>query len=331
MATYNGAKFLPEQLNSIAMQTRLPAELVVFDDASTDGTCDIIGQFANSAPFDVRLFVNPERLGWRSNFMRCAKQTSSKYVSFCDQDDIWHKDKLSECMLQIEREQVLLVHHNAVVVDEHGVPTGNTLKGSYKRFTEPGEHSPLWSIPPGFTMVFDRRLLNLSELWETSIDSVYPNERAGHDQWIFFLASLFGRIAYLSLCLSAYRQHQNNAVGFRSEVKRLIESRASRADGVRKQLAIVRNREMLLRLMGEKYLACINCERYENALRNSDELAAKLGRLDEAYRSKSLIWRASALVVLLLRQTYSIKRWNLGRQALLKDAANLLTISRCVD
>src|SRR5690348_8403095 len=89
MATYNGARYIREQLDDLAAQTRLPAEVVVCDDESSDGTVAILEHFAASAPFPVHIHRNSERLGYRANFMKCASLCSSDLVAFCDQDDRW--------------------------------------------------------------------------------------------------------------------------------------------------------------------------------------------------------------------------------------------------
>src|SRR5580698_5355366 len=72
MATYNGARYVGEQLESLARQTVLPTELVVTDDNSTDNTVDIVTAFATKAPFPVHIEKNPKRLGYRDNFMKAV-------------------------------------------------------------------------------------------------------------------------------------------------------------------------------------------------------------------------------------------------------------------
>lgn len=95
MATCNGARHLGEQLRSFAVQQRLPDELVVADDASTDGTRDLVEAFARSAPFPVRLVVNPARLGLAGNFGRALSLASGDLVFLSDQDDVWFPEKIA--------------------------------------------------------------------------------------------------------------------------------------------------------------------------------------------------------------------------------------------
>ena len=93
MATYNGAKFLQAQLDSIAEQSFFPMELVICDDASTDETVKIIN--AHSLAPIIKLVINTQNLGVVPSFKKAASLCHSEnYIAFCDQDDIWHKNKL---------------------------------------------------------------------------------------------------------------------------------------------------------------------------------------------------------------------------------------------
>ena len=97
LATFNGAKNLRSQLQSIASQTLLPAELVACDDGSTDDTIAILEDFRASAPFPVRMEKNAVNLGITENFLRAGSLCQTKYIAFCDQDDIWLDDKIARC------------------------------------------------------------------------------------------------------------------------------------------------------------------------------------------------------------------------------------------
>ncbi len=94
MATYNGAKYLEEQLASFVVQSQLP--LVVCDDGSADATLEILHRFAHSAPFPVRIVCNDERLGYGDNFLKAASLCEGDWIAFSDQDDVWLPDKLRQ-------------------------------------------------------------------------------------------------------------------------------------------------------------------------------------------------------------------------------------------
>src|SRR5580658_10032044 len=95
MCTFNGAAFLPEQLRSIASQTLRPAEIVIFDDGSMDRTVEILEQFSHGARgFDVRVVVNPVRVGPAANFGQAIGACRGDVIALSDQDDVWLPDKL---------------------------------------------------------------------------------------------------------------------------------------------------------------------------------------------------------------------------------------------
>jgi glycosyltransferase involved in cell wall biosynthesis len=207
MATYNGARYLAEQLHSLAKQSRLPAELVVTDDGSTDETLTILADFARAAPFPLRVHRNEQRLGYRANFMKAARLCESDVISFCDQDDVWLDSKLQRCVEQLETTDALLVYHNATVTTSELVPIDTLAKDGL-----PTDYHPALSIGPltyglGFTLVFDRQLLEFHPLWEQSLDFNDGKSHEGHDQWFFFVANVFGAVAYLDSPLALYRRH----------------------------------------------------------------------------------------------------------------------------
>jgi len=95
MATYNGSRYIREQLESIAAQTRQPDELIVSDDGSTDETTSIVRNFAKNVSFEVILLEHQERLGVSKNFEQAIARTSGELVFLCDQDDIWFPEKIA--------------------------------------------------------------------------------------------------------------------------------------------------------------------------------------------------------------------------------------------
>src|SRR5690349_6024675 len=102
LASYNGGRYIREQLDSIARQTRLPDELVISDDASTDSTPEIIEEFARSAPFPVHFLKNSERLGAIGNFEAAIRACKGTIIFLCDQDDVWYPEKVAlmeECFI----------------------------------------------------------------------------------------------------------------------------------------------------------------------------------------------------------------------------------------
>ena len=120
MTTFNGARYLGEQLNSLSCQTVKPLELVVCDDGSTDETVAILQSFSALAPFTVRMFQNAERLGYKQNFIKAASLCTGSLIAFCDQDDIWNDDKLYVVSKYFSQSDDLLVAHDYCVFFDDG-------------------------------------------------------------------------------------------------------------------------------------------------------------------------------------------------------------------
>lgn len=215
MATYNGERFLPEQLASLARQNHPISELIVTDDGSSDTTLQVVASFAKNAPFPVRIERNDARLGFRGNFMKAASLCTSDLIAFCDQDDVWHPNKIDVAAKYFADPNVVLVHHNANIVTSDGTKIGLLCQtGQFPAITEPLRSDP-WIVSNGFTQVFRRRLIDFSDLWPMSIDPNSPNNRMAHDQWYFLIASTFGIVEHIGTPLVDYRQHGQNTFGWR--------------------------------------------------------------------------------------------------------------------
>lgn len=216
LATYNGAKHLRVQLDSLARQSVLPAELVVGDDGSTDATFDILDEFARTSPFPVRVQRNPKNLGYTGNFLAAASRCFSPLISFCDQDDFWEPRKLELCAREFADERVGLVVHDGWCTDgelrPNGIPTQPGLERRL-RLRRVAAHANM--TLHGMRMVFRRRLI-ADVPWDVRpvpYDNTDKTDPMAHDRWIPFLASFMGETVLIPDKLILYRQHGNNAFG----------------------------------------------------------------------------------------------------------------------
>ena len=213
MATYNGERFLGEQLNSLLQQTILPQELVIGDDQSSDRTIEILEAFSATAPFPVHIYRNETRLGYRANFMATGARCKSDLIFFCDQDDIWLPNKIERMKQCFAKESVFAAYHNAQAVDELGKSLFSVYDGDIERRLisdsgpEPFHHSQ------GFTQAYRSELHVYDDLWRFSRDHIFPDELLAHDQWFMFLAMLLGQVCYVDEDLVKYRQHGQNVFG----------------------------------------------------------------------------------------------------------------------
>ena len=326
MATYNGQKFLREQLDSLAAQHYLPSELVITDDASSDKTVAIAEQFAAGAPFPVHIHRYGNRLGYRANFMRAASFCTSDVIAFCDQDDVWSPRKLALCVKPFRDPAVLLAYHNAEVVTEAGERLGSLDYLASAPTTPPLSSCPIgWNTPSalGFTEVFRRSILKFSDLREMSLD--YNDLRApmAHDQWVFFIASVFGHIVYIGNALASYRQHGSNRFGwypplgfFSNSPYYLLSNPIDRLDTLRQ--VSQRCAEIL-----EKTRHCLTDTWQQRATMGAARyriLADLCAARKRLYTSAMLAERVKAFHRISSTSGYRPKRsWGLGRKALVRD------------
>ncbi len=214
MATFNGSEWLPEQLRSLARQTRLPDELVIFDDRSTDSTEKILCDFASSAPFKVRIQIQPRNVGATKNFAAAITAADGDVIAPCDQDDVWYPDKLQRIEAEFARDaSVDLVFTDADVVDRSLQPLGYTVWESIPftaarqaRAQRAGLARTLvrFNVVTGAAMAFAARwrslLLPIPETWV-------------HDGWIALLISAVGQCRWIPAPTIAYRQHARQQIG----------------------------------------------------------------------------------------------------------------------
>jgi glycosyltransferase involved in cell wall biosynthesis len=217
MCTYNGARFLREQLESIALQTRLPDELVVCDDGSADESVEIIRRFADHAPFPVRLEINEKNFGSIKNFEKAICLCEGHLIALADQDDVWGPHKLERLCCTLEENPTAgYAFSDAELINEAGQPLGSTLwesvrfRGSVLRnFCGTNQVAALLrrNATTGATMAFRSSLKRI--LMPMSPYFV-------HDYWISLLASCEGSYGVpIPERLIQYRQHSGQQIGAR--------------------------------------------------------------------------------------------------------------------
>lgn len=212
MATYNGARFLREQLDSIAAQTLLPAELVVSDDGSSDATLGVIAEFAATAPFPVRVLAKEARLGFADNFLHAAEHCRGDLVAFADQDDRWLPQKLAVGAARLLADDSLLSMHRLTLTDERLVPTGIYDQGiAGDAVWQPLALDP-YATGWGNTMLFHRELALLVPR-AARPRQPEADRPLSHDTWLYVLAAALGRVSHIAEPLILYRQHAGNAMG----------------------------------------------------------------------------------------------------------------------
>lgn len=205
--TYNGSRYLSEQLESLVRQTRLPDEIVVCDDCSTDNTREIILRYVRNFPLIKWVLVwNEHRKGVRSNFEQAIRLASGKYIATCDQDDVWKENKLAVLLDRIERTGCALVHSDAELIDGKG----DTMYLSARQYYDLMWERDLSNYILGENNVIGCTLMFRSELKKFLFP--FPAHYFYHDQWLAIWAYHNGGISFVDEALVGYRQHTDNVV-----------------------------------------------------------------------------------------------------------------------
>lgn len=226
LCTYNGADFLDAQLASLLAQTRLPDELLIRDDVSTDGTVAIARAFAQSAPFPVRVQVNAKNLGPHANFSVGLADATGDILFTCDQDDVWLPDKLRKV------EAVFLAHPDtglvlvdADLVDDRLTPLGKTL---WQELGFDAGRQQAVELGRGFyefiraVTVYGCTMAFRADLRRHCLP-VSPS--CSFDSWIAMLAAAVSPVRLVKEPLQLYRQHAKQAFGAKGTTSRLARLR----------------------------------------------------------------------------------------------------------
>lgn len=214
LTTYNGARYLAEQLASFARQSRPPDEVVVCDERSGDATPAILEEFRASAPFPVRVVINDERLGIIANFEKAIGLCTGDIIFLADQDDSWHPDKLArhEAVYRDDPE-VGLVFSDAAVVDGDLKPLGLRM---YQQLGVTPERLGQLNGPGAFRLLVRRPcLLGCTISFRADLRRYlhpFPTNQL-HDNWIPFALATVCRFRGIAEPLIDYRSHAQQSVG----------------------------------------------------------------------------------------------------------------------
>lgn len=199
MATYNGAKYITEQISSIIPCISEKDEIIISDDGSTDGTLNILEKFASDYS-NIRIVKGPS-CGLIANFSNALSQAKGDIIFLSDQDDIWYPDKVSKVLQAFSQGDYALVVHNARLVDADGKPIGSTLfelrhskTGFFKNLVK--------NSYVGCCMAVKRDLLTVALPIPVDIEM--------HDWWLGLLSEVTSKSIFVDEVLIDYRRHGSN-------------------------------------------------------------------------------------------------------------------------
>ncbi len=216
MTSYNGEKYIGEQIRSVLLNLSEEDELIISDDGSKDQTKEILRDY-QERDSRIHLYQGP-RKGINANFEFALKKAKGDYIFICDQDDIWEKNKKEEVLKAFSKEQCMAVVHDCRVIDDNEeeiIPSFMAYRGSGSgALKNIAKNSYI-----GCCMAFRKELLNLI--------FPIPGKIEMYDQWIGVLADLNGGSFFLKKRLIRYRRHGENASSMQHyPLPKMIRNRA---------------------------------------------------------------------------------------------------------
>jgi glycosyltransferase involved in cell wall biosynthesis len=202
IATYNGSLFLAQQMESVIAQTYPNIEVVVVDDCSTDNTIEILKNFQQQFP-NISIHRNETNVGYVKNFEKGCILASGKYIALCDQDDVWHPDKIKKMQAAIG--SYPFIYCDSVLCDENLQPIGVNIsdRGNCRDYDNPLQQAV-------FCRIYGHATLITKDFLRKTIPflDVIP-----HDWWLSYMATFYGGMKFFNEPLVSYRQHSANIFG----------------------------------------------------------------------------------------------------------------------
>ena len=212
LTTYNGEKYLKEQIDSILKQTYTNFRLLISDDCSKDSTIKILKEYEQKDN-RIKVFLQEKNLGYVKNFEFLLTKVENEIYALSDQDDVWNNDKVEKTYKKLKEEDADLVFTDLEIVNEK-LETINSSFNDYmflsrkiKKYYKDYRLQYLYNCITGCTLMSKKKYLE--KIIPIPMDSKYVI----HDTWIGLIVALNGKIAYLDEATIKYRQHGNNQVG----------------------------------------------------------------------------------------------------------------------
>ncbi|HEY4322831.1 MAG TPA: glycosyltransferase family 2 protein [Mucilaginibacter sp.] len=199
LCTFNGAQYLAKQLDTLVNQTYNEIEIIVVDDCSADDSYDILTAYAAKYP-QFKIYKNEENLGFAGNFERAVTLCTGELIALCDQDDLWHPQKI-ELQANTIKDNIL-IYHDSEFIREDGTAMNKKMSDivNLYRGGEP-EVFLFFNCVSGHSIMMRRELL----------ESALPLKRDYfHDWWLAYAATNIGKIDFIDQCLVQYRQHDKS-------------------------------------------------------------------------------------------------------------------------
>lgn len=200
MATYNGASYIAEQLDSILAQAAAGDEIIIVDDGSSDGTLEILGAYSSRFPA-IQVLQNSRNIGVKATFEKLLGLATGEIIFLSDQDDIWVEGRRASMIATLRQDGCVAVLANALVLTEKGIG---------KLFFASGDDPDVGSLWRNFA---SNRFIGCCMAVRREVLAVilpFPPTISMHDWWIGTCAMAVGRVRYLPEPSLLYRRHSSN-------------------------------------------------------------------------------------------------------------------------
>lgn len=287
VATYNGEKYIVEQLESIRRQTVRPDEVVICDDFSTDGTVNVVEEYLQKHKlYSWRLEKNVKNLGHYHTFLNLVQKATGDYIFFSDQDDVWRENKIEVLLKQLQDSKVAMVYCRSSFINH----TGSLIKSveTSGDIFEREFITLLQDWPSGYQMAFPSNVLKdiLGNRFHTQLGFDY------HDVLFGMIAGLYGKVICVDKVLDYHRIHADN-VTLSSKSRSLSQDRFARIQYLKKMqkrlesvYKIAEIRDNVEYKQEIKYIQVLTNDRIELLSTKSIILVWKLFKKRNYYRSK---------------------------------------------
>lgn len=215
MSTYNGEKYLREQMESLLSQTYSNIEILIRDDGSKDGTTSILDEYSQQYS-NIKVFKE-KNVGVIDSFFDLLKKSNADYIAFCDQDDIWLANKVEKAIRKLKNvEEPALYCSNKILIDANS----QIIAENHGKYLTPSfENAIVECICTGCTAVMNQQLAEI-------IRKNIPKHAMMHDWWCYMVATYFGKVIFDENAYIWYRQHGNNEIGASDKFWDVVKAKA---------------------------------------------------------------------------------------------------------
>lgn len=223
MSTYNGEKYIRDQLDSLLRQTLRPDLIYIRDDGSKDDTVAILEEYASEHPF-IKYYSGKNKGPAKSFWELICNCEDADYYALCDQDDVWFEDKLEVAVNALEKEDnniPLLYCSRYTLTDGNLSPINSDVSSLYGFSDFP--HALLYHTAPGCTFVYNHAARN--KIMQYDVEKEYC---LIHDAIIHKVVTMFGKMILDKDSHMYYRQHGNNEIGMNANVVKVFLGRVNR-------------------------------------------------------------------------------------------------------